>query len=56
MGSVTDAVALVRHLKIPTISIGPDDRTAHATDEYVDINQLVTVTKALALAIMRWCG
>ncbi|MCD6599069.1 MAG: M20/M25/M40 family metallo-hydrolase [Dehalococcoidia bacterium] len=56
MGSVTDAVTLIRHLRIPTISIGPDDRTAHASDEYVDINQLATLTKALALVIMRWCG
>lgn len=55
-GTLTDAVHLVNCLKIPTISIGPDDKTAHATDEFVDIEQLVKTTKVLALAVLRWCG
>ena len=56
MGSLTDAIHLINYSKIPTISIGPSDKTAHAVDEFVDIGQLVDTTKALALAIMRWCG
>ena len=56
MGSLTDAIHLINYSKIPTISIGPSDKTAHAIDEFVDIGQLVDTTKALALAIMRWCG
>jgi len=54
-GSLTDAVHLVNYSKIPTISIGPDYKSAHMTDEFVEIGQLVDTTKALALAIMRWC-
>lgn len=54
-GSLTDAVHLVNYSRIPTISIGPDYKSAHMTDEFVEIGQLVDTTKALALAIMRWC-
>jgi len=56
MGSLTDAIHLINYLKIPTISFGPSDKTAHATDEFVDIDELVNTTKVLALVIMRWCG
>jgi len=56
MGSLTDAIHLINYSKIPTISIGPSDKTAHAVDEFVDIDELINLTKALALAIMRWCG
>jgi len=55
-GSLTDAIHLVNYSKVPTISIGPDDRTCHAPDEFVEIGQLVNTTKVLALAVMRWCG
>ncbi len=55
-GTLTDCVHLVNCSKIPTISIGPDIKTAHMADEYVEIEQLIDTTKALALAIMRWCG
>ena len=56
MGSLTDAIHLINYSKIPTISIGPADETCHAVDEFVDIDELTNLTKALALAIMRWCG
>jgi acetylornithine deacetylase len=56
MGSLTDAIHLVNYSKIPTISIGPDVKTAHETDEFVDIDQLIDTTKALALTVLRWCG
>jgi len=56
MGSLTDAIHLINYSKIPTISIGPSDKTAHAVDEFVNIDELINLTKALALAIMRWCG
>lgn len=54
-GSLTDAVHLVNYSKIPTISIGPDYKSAHMADEFVEIEQLINTTKAIALAIMRWC-
>lgn len=55
-GTLTDCIHLINYSKIPTISIGPDIKTAHMADEFVAIGQLVDTTKALALAIMRWCG
>jgi len=56
MGSLTDAIHLINYSKIPTISIGPADETCHMADEFVDIDELINLTKVLALAIMRWCG
>jgi acetylornithine deacetylase len=55
-GTLTDAIHLINYSGIPTISIGPSIRSAHMADEYVEIGELVDTTKALALAIMRWCG
>ncbi len=55
-GTLTDSIHLINYSKIPTISIGPDIKTAHMADEFVEIGQLLDTTKALALAIMRWCG
>ncbi len=55
-GSLTDAIHLINYAKVPTISFGPSIKTAHMANEYVKIDELVTTTKGLALAIMRWCG
>jgi acetylornithine deacetylase len=55
-GTLTDAIHLINYAQVPTISIGPSIRSAHMADEYVEISELVDTTKALALAIMRWCG
>jgi len=55
-GTLTDAIHLINYAKIPTISIGPSIKTAHMANEFVDIEELVKTTKALALAIMRWCA
>jgi acetylornithine deacetylase/succinyl-diaminopimelate desuccinylase family protein len=42
---------------IPTVSYGPGDlRVAHADDEHVFIDELVTATKTYALLAMDWCG
>jgi acetylornithine deacetylase len=57
MGSLTDAIHLVNYAKTPTVTLGPSPHTtAHMPDEYVDIDGLITATKALAVLIMRWCG
>jgi acetylornithine deacetylase len=56
MGSLTDAIHLINYARIPTISIGPSDQTAHSADEHIAIGELVDTTRALALAIVRWCG
>ena len=55
-GSLTDAIHLINYSKIPTISIGPDMETIHAVDEFIEISQLVDLSKAIALLVMRWCG
>jgi len=54
--SMTDAVHLINYSRIPTISIGAGGETAHRADEFVDITQLISATKVIALAILRWCG
>ncbi len=56
MGSLTDMVHLVNTAHVPTISIGPSPRTAHAADEHVTVDELVATAKALALTILRWVG
>lgn len=41
---------------IPAISYGPGDlRVAHADDEYVSIEELITATKTFALLAADWC-
>jgi acetylornithine deacetylase len=41
----------------PTVMFGPGDvRVAHRPDEFVPIVDLVTVTRTLALAALRFCG
>lgn len=42
---------------VPCVMYGAGDvRVAHFTDEHVAIDDLVTATKAIALAIASWCG
>ena len=55
-GSLTDAIHLINLSKIPTISIGPDMETIHAVDEFIELSQLVELSKTIALLVMRWCG
>lgn len=55
-GSLTDAIHLINLSKIPTISIGPDKETIHAVDEFIEISQLVELSKTIAILVMRWCG
>jgi len=56
MGSLTDAIHVINYSKVPTISIGPNDKTCHSIDEFVDIGELINLTRIIALSIMRWCG
>jgi acetylornithine deacetylase len=55
-GSLTDCVHLINHSQIPTINLGADIESAHSADEFVTIQQLVDLTKTIALSIMRWSG
>ena len=54
-GTLTDAIHLINYANIPTISFGPSIQTAHMANEYIEIDELLKTTQALALAIMRWC-
>jgi len=40
---------------IPAIWYGPGGAGAHEADEYVDLNELLTMTKIYALLILDWC-
>jgi acetylornithine deacetylase len=41
---------------IPSIAFGPGDlRVAHARDEYVVLDEVITAAKALALCAVEWC-
>jgi acetylornithine deacetylase len=43
--------------KIPCVMYGAGDvRVAHYTDEFVPLDEVVALTKTLAVAIARWCG
>ena len=42
---------------IPAVTYGPGHiHQAHQIDEYVNIDEMITATKAYALAMMDWCG
>jgi len=47
MGSVTDAVTLIRHLKIPTISIGPDDQKLFSSERFRNAGHFALVQERL---------
>ncbi|MCF8068242.1 MAG: ArgE/DapE family deacylase [Desulfobacterales bacterium] len=55
-GTLSDAIHLINYSKIPTISIGPESKTAHEANEFITVDSLIKTTKILALTIMRWCG
>lgn len=50
--------AYIRHVygNSPTVIFGPSGGGAHGADEYVDVDQLRDATRAIALAIVQWCG
>ena len=53
----TDAGAMIRIGKIPTVVFGPGPNSkAHQANEYVDEEELLRVTKILAAVILDWCG
>lgn len=52
-----DMRLLVKQGGTPTVLYGPGDiRRAHAPDEFVPVRELETAARALALAILRFCG
>jgi len=54
--AVEDATWLTKG-GVPAISYGPGDlRVAHADDEYVLIDEVITSCKTFAVVAMDWCG
>lgn len=54
--AVCDA-AFLNQAGIPAVIYGPGSLLqAHAVDEYVEVEELITATKAFALLAMDWCG
>lgn len=52
-----DMRLLVNEGNTPTVLFGPGDvRKAHQPDEFVPVNELITATRTLALATLRFCG
>ena len=52
-----DMRLLVHQGRTPTVLFGPGDvRQAHRPDEYVPLDELLTATRTLALAALRFCG
>ena len=45
------------HGNTPAVLYGPGDVLhAHTVDEFVDLEEVLSATKVLALIITQWCG
>lgn len=52
-----DTRYLIKYGQTPTVIFGPGmTEQMHANDEWVDIRDLISATKILALTILDWCG
>jgi acetylornithine deacetylase/succinyl-diaminopimelate desuccinylase len=53
----TDASSFVNLAHIPTVVFGPGDvRQAHSADEHVDIQEVFTYAKVIALTVLDFCN
>ena len=53
----SDLRLFTNHGNTPAVLYGPGDvAQAHTVDEYVNLEEVVAATKALALIVSRWCG
>jgi acetylornithine deacetylase len=53
----TDLRLFTRHAGIPAVLYGPGNViNAHAADEFVSLDQVITCTKVLARTMLTWCG
>jgi acetylornithine deacetylase len=52
-----DLPFLVRHARIPGVVFGPGHPTvAHSSSEHIQVADLLTTARVLALAVLEWCG
>ncbi len=56
IGGPSDLYVVQRDFGIPTVHYGVRGGGAHAADEYIIVDDLVTATQALALLALDWCG
>jgi acetylornithine deacetylase len=55
-GGVCDAT-WYEQAGIPAVVYGPGDlRLAHASDEYVEVDEVIAACKTFALLAVEWCG
>ncbi|HVC21368.1 MAG TPA: ArgE/DapE family deacylase [Vicinamibacterales bacterium] len=53
----SDLRLFTNHAGMPAVLYGPGDvRQAHAINESIDLDEVMTATRVLALTIFRWCG
>ena len=53
----SDLRLFTNHAHIPAVLFGPGDvRLAHAANEYVEIDEVITTAKIIANMIVAWCG
>ena len=53
----SDFRLFTNHAHIPAVLFGPGDvRLAHAANEYVEIDEVITTVKIIANMIVAWCG
>ncbi|MBC8345494.1 MAG: ArgE/DapE family deacylase [Candidatus Marinimicrobia bacterium] len=53
----SDLRLFTNHAHIPAVLFGPGDvRLAHAANEYVEIDEVMTTVKIIANMIVNWCG
>jgi len=56
MPSPSDLWVLPHYFNIPALHFGAGGANAHLPDEYVKVNDLLTLAKSLLLFIIHWCG
>ena len=55
-GAASDA-SFYEEAGIPAVVYGPGDlKIAHCRDEHVELDEVTTAAKALAAAVIDWCG
>jgi acetylornithine deacetylase len=57
IGTSGDGYIYANYGHMPTVELGPGSiHRAHAPDEFISVDELVTATKVIALSIANWCG
>lgn len=55
-GGGSDLRCLTKYAQTPAFIFGPGGGGFHGVDEFLDLDELINVTKILALTILDWCG